>query len=358
MGARVMVMAGGTGGHVFPALAVARELRQRGADVVWLGSRGGFEVRVVPDAGFRSEWISIRGLRGKGAGQWLFAPFRILLAMWQAFRILRRNSPALVLGMGGFASGPGGVMARLLRIPLVIHEQNAIPGLTNRWLARIASRVLEAFPGSFKAAAAIAVGNPVRPEIVALPTPRERMGARGEKPRLLLLGGSQGARALNEIVPLALAEMDPAQRPQIRHQAGKEKVDVTAAAYEKAGVEATVTPFIADMAEAYGWADLVVCRAGALTISELAAAGVGSVLVPYPFAVDDHQTRNAAFLTESGAARLLPETELSPQRLALLLEELLPDRTKLLEMATAARECAQGGAAARVADVCEEAMGI
>jgi UDP-N-acetylglucosamine--N-acetylmuramyl-(pentapeptide) pyrophosphoryl-undecaprenol N-acetylglucosamine transferase len=352
-----MVMAGGTGGHVFPALAVARELRQRGAEVVWLGSRGGFEVRVVPDAGFRSEWISISGLRGKGAAQWFLAPFRMLMAMRQALRILRRNDPAVVLGMGGFASGPGGVMARLMGIPLVIHEQNAIPGLTNRWLARFASRVLEAFPGSFQSIAATAVGNPVRSEIAALPEPRQRLAAHGEPPRLLVLGGSQGARALNETVPQALALLDGDQRPQVWHQAGRDKWEMTAAAYEQAGVEARVEPFISNMAEVYGWADLVVCRAGALTISELAAVGVGSVLVPFPFAVDDHQTRNAAFLTESGAARLLPESEMSPQGLAQLLQELLPDRAKLLEMASAARKCAQGSAAARVADICEEAMG-
>jgi UDP-N-acetylglucosamine--N-acetylmuramyl-(pentapeptide) pyrophosphoryl-undecaprenol N-acetylglucosamine transferase len=349
-------MAGGTGGHVFPALAVARELRQRGADVVWLGSRGGFEVRVVPDAGFRSEWITIRGLRGKGAAQWFLAPFRMLLAMWQAFRILRRNNPAVVLGMGGFAAGPGGVTARLLGIPLVIHEQNAIPGLTNRWLARIASRVLEAFPGSFQSRRATAVGNPVRPDIAALPEPGERMVSHQGQPCLLVLGGSQGARALNEMLPQALAAMDPEQRPQVRHQAGREKAESTKAAYEQAGVEGTVEPFIADMAEAYQWADLVICRAGALTISELAAAGIGSVLVPFPFAVDDHQTRNAAFLTESGAARLLPEQQMSPENLAQLLGELLSDREKLLEMASAARKCAQEGAAARVADICEEAI--
>jgi UDP-N-acetylglucosamine--N-acetylmuramyl-(pentapeptide) pyrophosphoryl-undecaprenol N-acetylglucosamine transferase len=349
-------MAGGTGGHVFPALAVARELRQRGADVVWLGSRGGFEVRVVPDAGFRSEWITIRGLRGKGVAQWFLAPFRMLLAMWQAFRILRRNNPAVVLGMGGFAAGPGGVTARLLGIPLVIHEQNAIPGLTNRWLARIASRVLEAFPGSFQSRRATAVGNPVRPDIAALPEPGERMVSHQGQPRLLVLGGSQGARALNEMLPQALAAMDPEQRPQVRHQAGREKAESTKAAYEQAGVEGTVEPFIADMAEAYQWADLVICRAGALTISELAAVGIGSVLVPFPFAVDDHQTRNAAFLTESGAARLLPEQQMSPENLAQLLGELLSDRGKLLEMASAARKCAQEGAAARVADICEEAI--
>ncbi len=356
MGVRVMIMAGGTGGHVFPALAVARELRQRGVDVVWLGSRGGFEVRVVLDAGFPSEWISIRGLRGKGVGQWLAAPFKILGAMLQAYRILRRNRPGVVLGMGGFVSGPGGVMARLLGIPLVVHEQNAIPGLTNRWLARIASRVLQAFPGSFPGAEATAVGNPVRPEIAGLPEPRERVTGHGATPRLLVLGGSQGARALNETLPPALALLDREQRPEVWHQAGKDKAEMTAAAYEQACVAAMVEPFIADMAEAYGWADLVVCRAGALTISELAAAGVASVLVPFPFAVDDHQTRNAAFLTDSGAARLLPESEMSPQGLARLLRELLSDREKLLVMASAARGCAQDGAAARVADICEEVL--
>ncbi len=355
MGARVMVMAGGTGGHVFPALAVAEELRLRGHDVFWLGSRGGFETRVVPEAGFHGEWISIRGLRGKGVGALLLAPFKILFAMLQALRVLLRNRPRLVLGMGGFASGPGGLVARLMGIPLVIHEQNAIPGMTNRWLARIASRVLEAFHGSFEPdKKVIEVGNPVRPEITALDEPARRMADRDGPVRLLVSGGSQGARVLNETLPKAIAMLDPEQRPLVRHLAGRNEGEGTAAAYSAEGVEAEVTPFIGDMAEAYGWADLVVCRAGALTVWELAAAGVGSILVPFPHAVDDHQTQNAAHLTAVEAALLLPQAEMSAERLAELLRGLLSDRTELISMASAARGLARPETVGRVADICEE----
>lgn len=357
MGARVMIMAGGTGGHVFPALAVADELRRRGLEVLWLGSRGGFETGVVPAAGFRAEWISIRGLRGKGIRSWLTAPGKILVAMAQAWRVLRRNRPGLVLGMGGFVTGPGGVMARLAGIPLVIHEQNALPGLTNRWLARIATRVLEAFPGSFgDSGKAELVGNPVRLEIAALAPPSDRMSNRGAPRRLLVLGGSLGAEALNRLVPEALALLPTELRPQVRHQAGKGKEEQTATTYRSAGVAAEVSPFVQEMAEAYGWADLVICRAGALTVSELAAAGVGSILVPYPFAVDDHQTRNAAYLVQAGAARMVPQSELTAEGLAALLRELLSEEGRLLTMATAARTQAQPEATARVADFCEEAL--
>jgi UDP-N-acetylglucosamine--N-acetylmuramyl-(pentapeptide) pyrophosphoryl-undecaprenol N-acetylglucosamine transferase len=357
MGARVMIMAGGTGGHVFPALAVAEELRRRGLEVFWLGARDGFEAGVVPAAGFRAEWISIRGLRGKGIGAWLTAPVKILIAMVQVWRVLRRNRPGLVLGMGGFVTGPGGVMARVAGIPLVIHEQNALPGLTNRWLARIANRVLEAFPGSFgDSGKAELVGNPVRPEIAALAPPSDRMADRNLPRRLLILGGSLGAEALNRVVPAALALLPPEQRPQVRHQAGRGKEEETGAAYRSAGVAAEVSPFVQEMAEAYGWADLVVCRAGALTISELAAAGVGSILVPYPFAVDDHQTRNAAYLVQAGAARMVPQSELTAGGLAALLRELLSEKGRLLAMATTARTLARPGATVRVADFCEEAL--
>jgi UDP-N-acetylglucosamine--N-acetylmuramyl-(pentapeptide) pyrophosphoryl-undecaprenol N-acetylglucosamine transferase len=352
-----MVMAGGTGGHVYPAVAVAEELRLRGHDVFWLGSRGGFETRVVSEAGFHGEWISIRGLRGKGVWALLLAPFKILYAMLQALRVLLRNRPRLVLGMGGFASGPGGLVARMLGIPLVIHEQNAIPGMTNRWLARIASRVLEAFPGSFEAGRKVLeVGNPVRPEITALDEPAVRMADRSGSARVLISGGSQGARALNETLPKAIALLDPELRPQVRHQAGRSEAEQTAAAYRAEGVEAEVTPFIGDMAEAYGWADLVVCRAGALTVWELAAAGVGSILVPFPHAVDDHQTQNAAHLTAVNAALLLPQQEMTAERLAEQLRGLLADRTRLLSMAEAARGLARPETVGRVADICEELM--
>lgn len=358
MGTRVMVMAGGTGGHVFPALAVADELRRRGLEVCWLGTPDSFESRLVPGHGFPMELVGIRGLRGNGIAGWLLAPFRLLRACGQALGALRRRRPALVLGMGGFASGPGGLMAWLTRIPLVIHEQNAVPGLTNRWLARLADRVLEAFPGSFgPARRAQLTGNPVRPEISALAAPEERLSGRAGAVRLLVLGGSLGAQALNESLPAALARVAPEDRPEVRHQAGRGKDEATRAAYAAAGVAAEVTPFLEEMAAAYGWADLVICRAGALTVAELAAAGIGAILVPYPHAVDDHQTRNAGYLVDGGAALLLPQAELTPERLADLLRPLLQDRPRLLEMARRARRLALPQATARVADACQEVLG-
>ena len=353
-------MAGGTGGHVFPALAVAERLREQGMGVFWIGTRRGMESRLVPERGFEMEWIRIEGLRGKGVAQVLGAPFKIGAAIWEASRILRRRRPAVVLGMGGFASGPGGLAARAMGVPLVIHEQNFVPGMTNQWLARIATRVFEAFPASFpKARGAEACGNPVRRSIFDLPSPRERLARRHaendvEPARLLVLGGSLGAQVLNEMVPQALAELPAERRPRVRHQAGERTIDVARAAYRSAGVDAEVTPFIDDMAEAYGWADLVVCRAGALTVSELAAAGVASVLVPYPFAVDNHQVGNARYLADIGAARLVIQRDLTPSGLAALLEALLVDRDALLSMAEAARTRARVDAAERIADACRE----
>jgi UDP-N-acetylglucosamine--N-acetylmuramyl-(pentapeptide) pyrophosphoryl-undecaprenol N-acetylglucosamine transferase len=351
-------MAGGTGGHVFPALAVAERLRSDGIDVFWIGTRRGMEARLVPQRGFAIEWIGIEGLRGKGLATLALAPFRLAAALWQAGKILRRRRPAAVLGMGGFASGPGGLMARVLGLPLVIHEQNRVPGLTNQWLARIAARVFEAFPGSFPPErGAVACGNPVRAEIAALPPPQERLGGRlgGPGPRhLLVLGGSLGALALNETVPAALAQIPSASRPQVRHQAGERTLAEAEQAYARSEVTAEVTPFIADMAEAYGWADLVVCRAGALTVSELAAVGLPAILVPYPHAVDDHQTGNARFLSEAGAAQLIPQPELTPDKLAGHLSALLGNPALLLAMAQAARAKAQPDAAGRVAAACRE----
>jgi len=353
----MMVMAGGTGGHVFPALAVAQELRERGLEIFWLGTPGGFETRVVAEHGFPMELIAIRGLRGNGLAGWLAAPFRIGRAMWQVLQVLRRRRPRLVLGMGGFVTGPGGLMARLLGIPLVIHEQNALPGMTNQWLARVATRVLAAFPDSFSPSRrARVVGNPVRPEIAALAAPEQRLSGRSGPLRILVLGGSQGAQALNESLPLALALIDPEMRPQVRHQAGRNKLASTQAAYEAAGVDALVEPFVADMAAAYGWADLVICRAGALTIAELAAVGVASILVPYPHAVDDHQTRNAAYLVDGDAALLLPQSSLSAETLSGLLRTLLADRQRLLQMAQAARRLGLPEATRKVADLCEEVL--
>jgi UDP-N-acetylglucosamine--N-acetylmuramyl-(pentapeptide) pyrophosphoryl-undecaprenol N-acetylglucosamine transferase len=351
----VMVMAGGTGGHVFPALAAAQRLRERGAEVFWLGSRKGLEARLVPEQGIAMEWIQVEGLRGSGLKRWLKAPLMLSLALLQAFRVIRRRRPAVALGMGGFAAGPGGLMARLLGVPLVVHEQNKVPGLTNQWLARIATRVFEAFPGSFPPQRhARACGNPVRREIAALAPPAERFAGRSGALRLLVLGGSLGARVLNETVPGALALLEPGIRPRVRHQAGSRTLEAARSAYREAGVEAQVTPFIEEMAEAYGWADLVIGRAGALTLSELAAAGVGALLVPYPHAVDDHQTKNAAWLTEAGAAVLLPQSQLSPQRLAALLQPFAEERGKALALAEAARSRAMTEAAETVAGACLE----
>jgi UDP-N-acetylglucosamine--N-acetylmuramyl-(pentapeptide) pyrophosphoryl-undecaprenol N-acetylglucosamine transferase len=355
MAARVMVMAGGTGGHVFPALAVAQHLKALGCEVSWLGTPNSFEARTVPQYGFDIDWVDSFRLRGQGAATLLLAPFRLLRAMLQAWRVLRRRRPQVVLGMGGFVTGPGGLMSRLARIPLVIHEQNTVPGLTNRYLARIARRVFEAFPGSFPAGIrAEAVGNPVRAEIVALPAPAERATDRQGPCRLLVLGGSLGAQALNETLPQAIALLPAHRRYEVQHQAGRGKAESTRAAYAEAGVEAKVSDFLLDMAEAYGWADLVICRAGALTVSELTAAGVAAILVPYPHAVDDHQTRNARFLSEAGAARLLPQSELTAESLAVLLGVYCDDRARLLAMAEQARGLARTHATERVAEACME----
>ncbi len=358
MAGGVMLMAGGTGGHVFPALAVAEALRERGVPVAWLGSPDSFESRLVPEHGFEIQLVDIKGLRGNGLKRWLLAPFKLTRAMFQCGRILRRRRPAVVLGMGGFVSGPGGLVARLLGIPLVIHEQNAVPGMTNSWLSQVASRVFEAFPGSFKpAVGAVACGNPVRREISELPGPAERMQGRTGPVRLLVIGGSLGAQALNQSLPGILAGLDGNERPLVRHQAGRDKSEATRALYKQMGVEADVSDFIRDMADAYAWADLVVCRAGALTVSELATAGVAAILVPYPHAVDDHQTRNAGYLVEAGAAQLLPQRELERDGFSESLMRLLRDRTQLLEMALKAHALAMPGATGVVADYCEELAG-
>lgn len=338
----VLIMAGGTGGHVYPALAVAKMLQAQSVPVVWMGTRKGLEARVIPANNIAIEWLSIGGLRGKGKLTLLLAPFKLLLACWQALLILRRVKPRCVLGMGGFVSGPGGLMAGLLNIPLVIHEQNAVPGLTNRKLANRANTVLQAFPEAFaESVAAQYVGNPVREDILAISAPAQRIRMQGAL-RLLVVGGSLGAQALNELVPQALATLNADKlfggAVQVRHQAGGNKRDAAAAAYRTAGVEAQVDGFIEDMAAAYEWADLVICRAGAMTIAEISAAGVASLLVPYPHAVDDHQTANALFLAKHKAAIMLPQRELEVEQLAQWLEEFIQNRDKLLHMAEAARE--------------------
>ncbi|MGH8372666.1 MAG: undecaprenyldiphospho-muramoylpentapeptide beta-N-acetylglucosaminyltransferase [Gammaproteobacteria bacterium] len=348
-----VIMAGGTGGHIFPALAVADVLRGRGHAVTWIGTRQGLEAKLVPDAGIPIEWIDVGGVRGKGIATLFKSPFVLARALIQALRILRRLQPAAALGMGGFASGPGGIAARLSGCPLVLHEQNAVPGLTNRMLSHVATRVMEGFPGSFPVARnAEYVGNPVRASITNLPPPAERFANRNGALRLLVIGGSQGARVLNENLPLAIARLNSALRPEVWHQTGTRDVETVTAAYREHGVPARVAAFIDDMAEAYAWADLAVCRAGALTIAELTAAGLGALLVPFAAAVDDHQTRNAGFLTQSGAAERMPQEKFSVETLTPRLQRLLTDRTRLLSMAMRARTLARIDAAERVADVC------
>jgi UDP-N-acetylglucosamine--N-acetylmuramyl-(pentapeptide) pyrophosphoryl-undecaprenol N-acetylglucosamine transferase len=352
---RVMIMAGGTGGHVFPALAVAEELKQRQVDVVWMGTEKGIEARLVPDAGIPLSFITVSGLRGNGALGWFLAPFRVLKAVWQARTLLRESQPDVVLGLGGFASGPGGVASWLMKKPLLIHEQNAIPGLTNKLLARLANRVLTGFPNSFDDKfEAEWVGNPVRKQIEDLPMPHLRQSEKQGPLKLLVLGGSLGARSLNTVLPAAIQQLEDTKRPEVRHQCGSRHSADCRQAYAEAGVEAEVLEFIDDMAAAYAWADLVICRAGALTVAELAAAGVASILVPYPHAVDDHQTHNAAMLVEEGAAELLADSALEAGQLAQMIMRFDNDREGLLTMANAARHVAKIGTAGYIADLCME----
>jgi UDP-N-acetylglucosamine--N-acetylmuramyl-(pentapeptide) pyrophosphoryl-undecaprenol N-acetylglucosamine transferase len=350
-----LIMAGGTGGHVFPALALARELRERSWQVVWLGTRRGLEARLVPAEQIAVEWLSVSGLRGKGILAWLTAPLKLSRALLQALAVIRRRRPALVVGLGGFVAGPGGLAAWLLRKPLLIHEQNAIAGSTNRCLAHLARRVLAAFPGSFAPQVhARVVGNPVRREIAALAPPSQRFALRTGPTRLLVIGGSQGATRLNAMVPFALARASADQQFEVQHQSGERWIEAARRNYAEAGMSARLQPFIQDMAAAYGWADLVICRSGALTVSELAAAGVGSILVPFAAATDDHQTRNAAFLVDDGAAVMIAERELSAERLAAELLRLCNGRGRLLAMAERARALARPHAARELADACVE----
>jgi UDP-N-acetylglucosamine--N-acetylmuramyl-(pentapeptide) pyrophosphoryl-undecaprenol N-acetylglucosamine transferase len=352
----IIIMAGGTGGHVFPALAVARALRDQGVRIVWLGTREGIESRVVPAAGFELETIAIRGLRGGGWLRWLLLPMRLNIAMLQAWRILRRIKPDAVLAMGGFASGPGSLMASALRIPLLIHEQNAIAGLTNRWLARIADVVMAGFPTAFSARHGVrVVGNPVRQEILALPSPELRFAERDERMRLLVVGGSQGAQVFNQVVPEAVRSLPKVSRPQIWHQTGKRDEVSVAAIYRAFLPDAKVVAFIDDMAAAYAWADVVVCRSGAMTIAEIAAAGVAAILVPFPHAADDHQTANARFLEVRDAAMLLPQPEFTTVRLAELISSLGANRALLQRLAVNARACATTDATETVVQLCLEA---
>ena len=353
MGKTIMIMAGGTGGHVFPGLAVADEMRQRGWRVVWMGAPGAMEAALVPNHGYEMAWVRFSGVRGKGWMPLLLLPARLLLALWHAARAIFAHRPDVLLGMGGYQSFPGGLTAWLLRRPLVVHEQNSVGGLANRLLARIADRVLCAFPGALKNATA--TGNPVRREIAELAAPSRRYAARSGSLNLLVVGGSLGASILNEVVPRALALMSPEQRPNVTHQSGAAHIDALARRYRDEGLSVNTVAFIDDMASAYNAADVVLCRAGALTVSELAAAGVASILVPFPHAVDDHQTGNARHLASAGAAILLSQTELGPERLADLLLNL--SREQLRDMAEKARAQARPDATQAVARACMEVAG-
>ncbi len=354
----LMIMAGGTGGHVYPALAVAHTLQVDGVNVFWLGTRQGIEARVVPENNIDVEWISISGIKGRGLFALVSAPFKIIYAMLQTAAIIYRRRPAAALGMGGFVSGPGGLMARLLMVPLLIHESNAVVGLTNKWLAKIANEVMVGFPEVLIGNRHHHyVGNPVREGIAALPLPEQRLqGRTGKRLRLLVVGGSRGAQVLNEIVPAGLASMDSVSRPEVIHQAGRGKLEVTLKLYDELGVEVNCNAFIDDMAAAYLWADLVICRAGAMTVAEVAAAGVAAIFVPYPHAIYDHQTLNARFLSDRDAAILLPQEQISDEVLATLITKLSADRLQILALSKKARECALTDASSRVAEFCREVM--
>ena len=355
----ILIMAGGTGGHVYPALAVARALQAHACEVVWLGTHRGIESRVVVEAGIDMEWISVQGLRRKGVLAMLIAPFSLARALFQSLAVIIRRRPAAVLGMGGFVSGPGGVAAWLMRRPLLIHEQNAAAGMTNRLLARLARVVLQAFPGSFDPrVGAETVGNPVREDIAAIPAPGARYRSRQGALRLLVLGGSQGALALNLAVPAALALIDKDLRPVVRHQCGERTLQAAQDAYNENKVDVDLSAFIKDMAEVYAWADLVVCRAGALTIAELCAAGLPAVFVPYPAAVDDHQTANAGPMVAAGAATIIPESSLTPTLLADTLCDWMQSRATLMRRAENARSLATPGSLGRITELCLEQAGV
>jgi UDP-N-acetylglucosamine--N-acetylmuramyl-(pentapeptide) pyrophosphoryl-undecaprenol N-acetylglucosamine transferase len=347
----LMVMAGGTGGHVYPAMAVADHLKAAGWSIVWLCTEGGMENRLIANKEYQKAMITMRGVRGKGLLGWLLLPIKLSVALAQSCRAIRKHQPNLVLGMGGFAAFPGGLMAWLLRKPLVIHEQNSVAGLTNKTLAHFAKKVLAAFPVAFGNKATL-VGNPVRADITQVAAPEARLAAHTGPLRLLVVGGSLGAQALNEVLPKALAELAPESRPLVVHQAGEKHIATLQSNYQAAGVQADAKAFIEDMAAMYSWADIVICRAGALTVAELSAAGVASVLVPFPHAVDDHQTSNAHYLSDAGAAILVPQTGFTVSKAVSILKDLT--REQCLNMAVKARGLGKPDATATVAAICME----
>ncbi|HSW94437.1 MAG TPA: undecaprenyldiphospho-muramoylpentapeptide beta-N-acetylglucosaminyltransferase [Gammaproteobacteria bacterium] len=349
---RVLIMAGGTGGHVFPGLAVAARLKKENIEVHWLGTRAGLEATRVPAADIPLHFMTISGVRGKGMKTLLLAPFRLMIAIWQAFCVIRQLKPDVVLGMGGFASGPGGIASVLSGYPLMIHEQNAKPGTTNRWLAHFAKKVLEGFPNTFsKREKVVTVGNPIRHEVIEMPFVH-----RGNRTpfSLLVVGGSLGASAMNQLVPEALALLPEAMRPAVYHQTGEKHYADTVSTYARLGVSAKIVPFIQNMAEAYAVADLALCRSGALTVAELCAVGLGAILVPFPHAIDDHQTANAHFMADRGAAMLIQQSALTADKLADILQEFIQSPARCQWMAEAASQLRVTDAAEKVLSICKE----
>ncbi len=349
----VWVMAGGTGGHIMPGLAVADWLRDHDCDIKWVGNPGKMEGRLVPPAGYEMIPVTFAGVRGKGLLAKLRAPFGLLMSMAKLWRAMSQNKPALVLGMGGYVTMPGGLVAKLRGVPIVLHEQNAIAGKTNLWLARIASIRLEGFPKALSHGQW--VGNPVRASLAQMPEPDQRYRARSGPLRILVVGGSLGAAALNEAIPIALSRIDPSKRPQVTHQSGEQHLENLKQAYQNVGVQATCVAFIDDMAGAMGEADLLICRAGAMTVSEVAAVGVAALFVPFPFAVDDHQTANAQYLVAHGAAYLRQQRDLAVEWLARWLEA--QTRETLAAVAAKAREQAKPEATATIGAACLSLMG-
>jgi UDP-N-acetylglucosamine--N-acetylmuramyl-(pentapeptide) pyrophosphoryl-undecaprenol N-acetylglucosamine transferase len=354
---RVMIMAGGTGGHVFPALAVAEILMANNIDVSWLGTRKGIESELIPQRGIDLNYLNIEGLRGRGLLALVRAPFKLLSSVIQACSVINQFNPSVVLGMGGFASGPGAVAAKLKGIPLVIHEQNSVAGTTNKLSAKLATKIMQGFPNTFKQAEWC--GNPIRPEIAALHHESGRLENRSGPLRVLVLGGSRGALAINKIVPQALASIDSQNRPEVLHQVGSQHLELTQKIYLEQGHDINssglrVVPFIEKMNEAYAWADFVICRSGALTVAELTAVGLGALLIPFPYAIDDHQTINGQWLVNSGAAEMLPESNLTAQKLADFIKKIATNRGQCIAMSQCAKTIAKLGAADRVAEVCME----
>lgn len=350
---RLMVMAGGTGGHVMPALAVAQKLRDRGVEISWMGNADGLEAKLVPAAGFQLEFINIRGLRKSGWRRKFAMPFMLVHACIQALGIIRRRQPDILLGMGGFVSGPGGLVAGLLGKPLLLHEQNAVAGMTNRWLSHLARRILSGFPEAKGIRRATWVGNPVRDEIMEISPPEKRLNHREGPLRILIIGGSQGARVFNQELPKLLADK---RFPQLEvwHQSGEADFDLVSSAYRQQGISARVDAFIDEIAESYRWSDIVICRAGAMTVSEICAAGAVALFVPYPYAVNDHQTYNARYLTNAGASMVYEQSQFIQGAWIAQLIEMGERREMLIEMATKARQLARPNAANDLADICEE----